>query len=116
MANAGKVAMELRQLADALDVQPDAEIITPWISFYGYEKESFLATARLLPRPLKKNIEDREKSWARVKVECLGFKAIDVNVSIPQSLTCELVEPAQPAVYRCEPILSEEEESMVSDD
>jgi 5'(3')-deoxyribonucleotidase len=105
------VAMELRKLADALDAQPDAEIISPWISFYGSEKDKFLATARLLPRPLKKHVHDEGKSYSRVKVECTNFQAIDVNASIPQSLTCEIVAPAKPAVYRCEPILSEEEDA-----
>jgi hypothetical protein len=108
---AGLVAIELRKLADALDVQPDAEIITPWIMFHGYEKDEFLATARLLPRPLTKKVEDDGSKWARVRLECKS--PINISASAPQSLTCELVEPAKPAVYRCAPILSEEEDAEV---
>lgn len=109
---AGVVAAELRKIADALDAQPDAEIIKPYISFLGNTKEEFLSTARLLPRPLAKKIEGAESKWPSMRLTCTGM-AIHVSASVPQSLTCELVEPARPAVYRCDPILSEAEEAEV---
>ena len=106
--------MELRKLAGALDAQADAEVVKPWITFYTQEKEPFLALARLMPRPLEKKVEDENSDWARLKVICKGFEAIDVTVSVPQSKTCELIEPAKPAVYRCDSILSEVEEETVA--
>lgn len=109
---AANVAIELRKLADAFDAQPEAEVIKPWITFYGYAKEPFLATVRLMPRPLKKKVEDEGSKWARVKVEYVS-EAMDIAVSAPQSLTCEVVEPAKPAVYRCAPLLSEEEDAAM---
>lgn len=110
---AGLVAAELRKLADALDVQSEAEIEKPMIHFYGYDKNSFLALARMLPRPLKKFVRDPEDAkWARVHLE-YNSDALTIDCSIPQSLTCELVTPAKPAVYRCAPILSEEEDAEV---
>lgn len=113
MSKAGSVAIELRRLADALDKQPDAEIIKPMVTFYGYEKSSFIATVKLLPRPLKKRIsEPGDSKWARVRVGYVG-DAIDIDASVPQSLTCELVQPAKAAVYRCDPIFSEEEDAAL---
>lgn len=110
---AGQVAIELRKLADALDVQPDAEIIKPLVHFYGNRKDEFMSTVRLMPRPLKKSISDAEDHrWARVHVN-YSSPAIEVDTSVPQSLTCELVEPAKPAVYRCASILSEEADAAV---
>src|SRR5260221_520492 len=110
----GLVAIELRKLADALDVQPDAEIEKPTIHFYGYEKNKFLALARMLPRPLKKSVSDPESiRWARVHLQ-YDSDALCIDCSIPQSLTCELIAPAKPAVYRCDPILSKEEEEVMA--
>lgn len=111
---AGMVAIELRKLADALDVQPDAEMVKPTVFFHAYEKDEFLAIARLMPRPIKKSVSDAgDDRWARVRVEYIS-PAMDVDASVPQSKTCELIEPAKPAVYRCAPILSEEEEAAVA--
>jgi hypothetical protein len=112
MITAGQVAIELRKLADALDVQPDAVVVKPWITFYASEKEPFLNVARLLPRPLKKDVTSADSRWARVQLEHRS-SGMDVKVSVPQSLTCELIEPAKPAVYRCDPILSDAEEAEV---
>lgn len=108
---AGMLAIELRKLADALDAQPDAKITKPTVYFYCDAKDEFLAVARLLPRPLAKRVTDADDhKWARVRIEYQS-PALDVDASIPQSLTCELLEPAKPAVYRCAPILSEEEDA-----
>ncbi|HXF12266.1 MAG TPA: hypothetical protein VN517_03875 [Terriglobales bacterium] len=111
---AGKVAAEFRKLADSLDANPEAEIEKPSIYFYCDAKNNFVSTVKLLPRPLAKTVSDKDDpKWARVRVE-YRTDVIDVEASIPQSLTCELIEPAKPAVYRCDPILSLEEEAEVS--
>jgi len=39
--------------------------------------------------------------------------ALRYNIEIPRNTVCELVEPAKPAVYRCEPLLSDEEEAAI---
>jgi hypothetical protein len=112
MTTAGHVAIELRKLADSLDAQPDAEIIKPLIHFYGEAKEPFLSTAKLLPRPLKKRIEGGDEKYRRIHVE-YDSSAMWIDLSVRQTLTCEILEPAKPAVYRCAPILSDEEEMAV---
>lgn len=112
MITAGAVAAELRKLADALDVQPDAEIIKPFVHFYGISKEPFLSLARLLPRPLNKAVEVGDEKYRRIHVQ-YDSPAMWIDASVPQSLTCELIEPAKPAIYRCDPILSKEEDEQV---
>jgi hypothetical protein len=107
--NAGKAAIELRKLADALALNPEAIIEQPYVSFYSFDKASFVAVAKLLPRPLKKSVDDLDdEKYRRIRVR-YGNDAIDVQASVAQSLICELIEPAKPAVYRCDPILSLDE-------
>lgn len=106
---AGKVAAELRKLADALDANPEAIVEQPYVSFYCDSKNAFASTVKLLPRPLTKRITDKDDpAWARIRVEYKS-DAIDVDASVSQHLTCALVEPAKPAVYRCDPLLSLDE-------
>lgn len=110
---AHEVATELRKLADSLDKQPEAVVRKAWVSFYCDRKDEFLNTARLLPRPVKKSENHPERPYSRIKLEYMS-DAMDAYASIEKSKTCELIEPAKPAVYRCAPILSDEEESGVS--
>lgn len=114
MTTAREAANQLRKLADALDAEPQAKIEALDVSFYCSGKEEFMTVARLLPRPLKKRVSDPDdQRWARVRISYAN-QAIDVQASVPQYLTCELVAPAKPAVYRCAPILSEIEDAEVS--
>jgi hypothetical protein len=113
MPKANEVATELRKLADALDKSPDAEIVRPSMNFshtyVGKAKEKFLALAHLLPLPLKKG-----NGYSENVLELTYESATIIIASyIDKQLTCELVEPAKPAVYRCDPILSEAEESSL---
>ena len=94
MAKFSEIAAELRILAEALDEQPDAETVVPWMSFYCYEKEPFLTIARALPRPLKKEVEDPGSQWAKLRVRSKSLKFIEVNASVAQAKTCEIIEPA----------------------
>jgi hypothetical protein len=110
---AGKVAAELRKLADALDSHPDAEVTKPWINFYGDDKASFASIVKILPRPLAKKIDPGDDKYRRIRV-AYKSDALDIDASVPQYLTCELVEPAKPAVYRCDPLLSLDEIDEVS--
>jgi hypothetical protein len=111
--SAGKAAIELRKLADALDSNPEAIIEKPYVAFHSFDKASFVSVAKLLPRPLKKILDGGDEKWRRLRLE-YSNEAIDFNASVQQSLTCELLEPAKPAVYRCDPILSLEEEEEVT--
>ena len=113
MPKAIEVANELRRIADSLSAQPDAEVQKAWVTFYCASKELFLSTFRALPRPLAKKYDTDGDSWDRVHLEHRGT-GVDLDCSVYRSTICELVEPAKEAVYRCEPLLSDEEEAQVS--
>lgn len=108
-------AAELRKLADA--VEPLARIngssyVKPWlyISYrYGGDlaKQTFLEVAQALPKPFKKEYTDSELKLTYTSA------ALEVNLAIERSSVCEIVEPAKPAVYRCEPLLSDDEDSEI---
>lgn len=108
---AGMVAAELRKLADGLDKEPEAEVIEPSIyfscSYSRQPKEFFLNLAKLLPRPLKKIFNDTE-----IRLE-YSSPALSVSAYTKRSVLCTLLEPAKPAVFKCDPILSPEEEAQL---
>ena len=107
MPLAHEVATELRKFADSLDRVPDAEVSRPFMNFgrdyLANDKERFLSIARFMPRPIKKEYTDRELK--------LNYEspALYIFANIDRADVCELVEPAKPAVYRCDPILSDDE-------
>ena len=108
MTTAGAVAVELRKLADSLDQNPAAQVTSPNIYFsctYLDEKsrDVFLGLVKILPRPLVKEYISSEV-WVKYK-----SKSLSISVYIERSKVCELIEPAKPAVFRCEPLLSEDE-------
>jgi hypothetical protein len=110
MPTAREIAVELRKFADRLELNPDAEMDKPYISFYYFgdsQKQAFLNSARALPRPLVKSSDEGN---LKLTYDSLAMYAY---ASIPKSVTCTLVEPARPAVYRCDPILSEDEEDKL---
>lgn len=110
MPLAKEVAAELRKLADALDKYPDTVIPTADVYLRAESKDVFTDSVRILPRPLKKELTDTGQSWARIRVKH-GNTAMRIDCSVPQSLCCILVEPAKPAVYKCPPILSPDEDA-----
>jgi hypothetical protein len=114
MPKSNEVAIELRKLADALDRNPDAQISKPTIyfshSYLGAKgKDMFLALAKSMPRPIKKDDGYRHDEV----VLCHDTDALDIYSSIPKDRTCILIRPAQEAVYECDPILSQLEESTL---
>ena len=118
MPKASEVAMELRRVADALDAKPETNLVQPMLSFYCNSygegdkgKAIFLATARLLPRPLNKEFDGNSYEIEHGKD---GKSAVWVRACISRENVCELVEPAKPAVYRCEPLLSEAEDEAIT--
>jgi hypothetical protein len=105
---ASVVAQELRRIAEGLEREPDTMMEQPMVSFYCDAAAAFKACARLL-KPWKKDPTERQ---FRLENRADGgwLRAI-----IDRSKVCELVEPAKPAVYRCDPLLSEEEFASVEE-
>jgi len=107
---AGQVAIELRRLADALDKEPDAptaraSIFFPWYYLGAESKNIFLHLAKVFPRPLTKEMTDRE-----VEIK-YSTPALEVRAYIDRNKVCTLKEPAKSAVWECEPLLSEADEA-----
>lgn len=110
MPKASHVAQELRNLADALDQAPDADILKPYMYFSHYgpgDKHAFLALAGVLPHPFKKIYRGIDL------VLEYSSRSIHVESKINRDTVCRLVEPAKPAVYECEPLLSEDERAAL---
>lgn len=108
MTTAGAVAIELRKLADSLDQNPAAEVPSLHVyfscSYLGAKsKDIFLGLVKIMPRPLKKEYKSDEV-WVKYDPEVISVAAF-----VERSKVCELVEPAKSAIYRCEPLLSEDE-------
>jgi len=111
MPKACEVAAELRRVADALDKEPEAKVRQGGLWFHCYEKEHFLSLAHLMPRPFKKTLwTPGIQTDIRLTYET---PALTMDVLIEQNSLCTLVEPALPAVYKCDPILSEIEEAAL---
>ena len=113
MPKLSEIATALRNVADALDKNPDAECVRPYLSFHFWSgnKEPFLGLASAFPRPFSKKYEQREDgSLEIVHID----PALGTYARIPRTAVCEMVEPAKPAVYRCEPLLSDEEEATLT--
>jgi hypothetical protein len=111
VAKAKAIAKDLRILADALEVAPDLELPQPYFAIHFWNntaKDAFLALVKLLPRPFSKEYDDTD---LRIRHDTTG---LDINVYIQRSAVCELIAPAKPAEYRCEPLLSEDEESTLT--
>jgi len=114
---AAMVAAELRRVADALDHDPQAVIPTAMLTFYANDygaqdkgKASFLNIARLLPRPISKE----RSNDTDFEVGAGSDGALWYRATIRRSAICTIVEPARPAVYHCEPILSDAEEEAIA--
>jgi hypothetical protein len=110
MPKAHEIATELRKMADGLDAQPEANLPQPTVYWYCDTKPEFIASVPFIPRPLnKREDKDGPESMRRIRLD-YNVPSIRITTSVYKSLTCELVEPAKPAVYRCDPILSALEE------
>ena len=114
MPLAKDVANELRMLADALDKEPETNLTKPMIFFSSYgEKQEFLNAARILPRPLKKRIGFEGTDYEDLVLE-RDTPALNIHSAVRRSVMCTLIKPAVPAIYDCEPLLSELEQQEVS--
>lgn len=108
MPNAREIATELRRIADAIEREPETQLVRPMLSFYCNEKDEFLASARLLPRPMKKDMTEH-----RYGLENMD-SVVWLRSMVDRNKVCTLVKPAVPAVYDCAPLLSEEEENSLA--
>ena len=100
-----ELAIEFRRIADALDKEPGLKV-NPYISISpeGDDKDTFLALARVIPRPYKKRIRHEGSTY-----EDFVLEVGSLFVCIPRSKLCEIIEPAKPAVYHCPSVLNDEE-------
>ena len=122
MPKASEVAQELRKLADALDKEPDTSISNVYCGISLKSKESFLSVARVLPRPLWKDLSATEYVLDNRQHKPDGsldfgaaWPAIHIRAQVDRSLVCRLVKPAIPAKYECDPLLSQEEEASLTE-
>ncbi len=75
--------------------------------YYYADKAGFLAAARALGGV--KNVTDERYFCLTNKLPRSQF-----SISAERSAVCRLIEPAKPAMYDCEPLLSQTEEQELS--
>lgn len=103
-------ALELKRLADEMLACPDFQLgwthdeVTLGI---GASKDELLAFAKNL-HPLRKEFSEKEIELR------FGSGRISAKISANRSTACRIVKPAEPAVYECDPLLSQEEEAQVN--
>lgn len=116
MPTAHEVATELRRVADALDLNADVEVKKPHLVFSFWdasEKDLFLTTARVLPRPVEKKYPVDNDRLSRVRVEN-DSPALMVSASIYREAICRIIRPAQAAEYDCEFTLLDHEDAALT--
>ena len=113
MARAGDVAVELRKFVENLENNPDVDIPKTYMHFSTQTKDQFLAVAGVIPRPFKKSVVGENGAYPQIEIKH-DTDNVCIWALVLQSLTCTLVEPAKPAVYKCDPILSEDEDAKLA--
>lgn len=120
MPKAKEVAAELMSLASKLEAAGEMEVPYAFMVFHFYteNKDSFVAFAKdIMPRPYKKEYESMTYSNdIRLKYAAHNEnnqEVISLWAKIDRKSICRLVKPAQPAVYDCDPIFSQEEEEEI---
>ena len=80
-------------------------------TYGGGTKEQFIAATKVFPRPAEKG-----DGYSHDEITLTHrTDAIVVHASIEKNKICTLIEPAVPARYTCEPILSLEEEAAMDE-
>ena len=102
-----QAAAALRLLASAIEQGGEKVIVAPFVNFscrFLSSKEQFLNLVSVLPRPLKKKVYEEDEFR-------LVYDTPDITVwaTANRNEVCTLIEPAKPAVYSCEPLLSDAE-------
>ena len=110
------LAAELEKLAAHFRTQESFSISgTPMLHLGScHSRETFIALAKALPRPMRKR--DGIGSTERFPEIAVEYVTEDIHVyaSAERDVLCRLIEPARPAKYECEPLLSAEEEAQIS--
>lgn len=104
----------LRELADLLEKHPEADVSSVYLHLYFYDKESFFSIARDFMRPCVKKYEDGDHGYLTL-THGKSDHGGETNLKILRSTACTLVEPAKPAVYDCDLILSADEEAQLAE-
>ena len=102
----------LKKLADLLEKHPGANIHMASATVWFAEKNSFLSVARDFPRPFRKGYTGGSFPDLDLDYGTLNEDG-EITLRIPQAGICRLVEPAKPARYECDPILSADEEAQL---
>jgi hypothetical protein len=109
---AHEIANKLREIADRFDAQPELQLESASLHFHPYGKQHFLNTVSLMPRPFKKSVPSWDDESIQIEHE---NDAVKVYATAKRKLACRLITPAQPAVYDCDPLLSQAEEDALSE-
>jgi len=114
MTTTHEIASDLRKLADALEQATDKTVISPKLSFgAGSNREQFLGAVAVMPHPFDKVIPSTSNEYDIVRLEH-KMSSLIVETWAFRTAACRIVEPARPAVYDCEPLLSAIEEEALS--
>jgi hypothetical protein len=100
------LAANYRKLADWLDSKPEFEPrdeVAELTQFYFSHKEEFLSFVRAVRNGVKRFTEHDVRFTADTPDGMTVWAEVDRNS------VCRIVTPAQPAVYDCEPLLSQDE-------
>jgi len=111
---ASELAAELRRIADALDREPEAEIVQPMMTFFCDKlgdpeetKQRFLTAIRLMPKPLYKKYENNDYVLHHGSHIDGGEESpLWLRIRASRNFLCRMVRPAQSAEYECESLLS----------
>lgn len=100
----------LRELADFLEANPCLPVpVNPYlgssVTNYGEPEKTKLALQAVArcPGPWKKELDDSVLTLVK------DFHCVEYRVTCNRTHVCKMVEPAKPAVWDCEPILSAKE-------
>jgi hypothetical protein len=102
-----QLATELAKLAEHLNAQPDMDLGDIRIANHSCTGEQFKAIAKVMPKPLHKRITNDSLDW--IYLETPDGAILAMSFHAERKRICTLITPAQPAVYACEPLLSDEE-------
>ena len=112
-----ELATDLAKLAEHLKQQPDLEIGTFYLTNESYNTtgEQFKAIAKSFPKPLHKRVTSYGTGESDIILESpKDGEGFTLHFRVPQNKVCKIVEPARPAVYDCEPLLTPEEEAELT--
>jgi hypothetical protein len=108
-------AKQLRQLAELLESRPEFKlpnyqhnyILENGLEYFAYhgDKSGFLEAVKAVGSGTKQAGDKWDFSF-------LALNGL-LRLTVAREAVCRLVKPAQEAVYDCEPLLSQEEESSL---